>query len=189
MADRLPRVEFLPSVAPALEPALASHGWIVEDRLPLMTCSTRTARDLKPPEGVLVHPPSDDVVLLEMARLQHDVFGDPEPVDDRTVARLRGSLEPRRPRADRHRRRKSPGRRCSAVRCPRGRRDGDRRRGGRSIASTARARREHGGDAHPPGVRRRPHNRFFGSSPRSRRGIPQCRVQEDINQRPHVAGG
>src|SRR5271170_1503728 len=40
-ADRLPRVEFLPSVAPALEPVLASHGWTVEDRLPLMTCTGR----------------------------------------------------------------------------------------------------------------------------------------------------
>ncbi len=92
-ADRLPRVEFLPSVAPALEPVLASHGWIVEDRLPLMTCTTRTVRDLRPPNGVVVRPPSDDVVLLEMARLQHDAFGDPEPADDRTVARLRGSLK------------------------------------------------------------------------------------------------
>jgi predicted GNAT family acetyltransferase len=91
-ADRLPRVEFLPSVAPALESALTSHGWTVEDRLPLMTCSTRTLRDLTPPEGVLVQAPSDDVALLEMARLQHDVFDDPEPVDDRTVARLRSSL-------------------------------------------------------------------------------------------------
>ena len=91
-ADRLPRVEFLPSVAPALEPALTSHGWTVEERLPLMTCTTRTLRHLTPPEGVLVQAPSDDVELLEMARLQHDVFDDPEPVDDRTVARLRGSL-------------------------------------------------------------------------------------------------
>jgi predicted GNAT family acetyltransferase len=57
-----------------------------------MTCTTRTVRDLQPSEGVVVHPPSDDVALLEMARLQHDVFDDPEPVDDRTVARLRGSL-------------------------------------------------------------------------------------------------
>jgi ribosomal protein S18 acetylase RimI-like enzyme len=91
-ADRLPRIEFLPSVAPALEPALASHGWTVEDRLPLMTCTTRTVRELTPPDGVLVRPPSDDLVLLEMARLQHQVFDDPEPADDRTVARLRGSL-------------------------------------------------------------------------------------------------
>jgi ribosomal protein S18 acetylase RimI-like enzyme len=91
-ADRLPRVEFLPSVAPSLEPVLASHGWVVEDRLPLMTCTTRTVRDVSLPDGVRVQPPSDDVELLEMARLQHDVFDDPEPVDDRTVARLRGSL-------------------------------------------------------------------------------------------------
>jgi predicted GNAT family acetyltransferase len=92
-ADRLPRVEFLPSVAPSLEPVLASHGWVVEDRLPLMTCTTRTVHDLTPPEGVQMLPPSDDVMLLEMARLQHDVFHDPEPVDERTVARLRGSLK------------------------------------------------------------------------------------------------
>jgi ribosomal protein S18 acetylase RimI-like enzyme len=91
-ADRLPRVEFLPSVAPALEPALAARGWTVEVRLPLMTCTTRTVRDLHPSEGVLVHAPQDDIVLLEMARLQHEAFGDPEPADDRTVARLRGSL-------------------------------------------------------------------------------------------------
>jgi predicted GNAT family acetyltransferase len=91
-ADRLPRVEFLPSVAPALEPALTSHGWTIEDRLPLMTCTSRTVRDVAPLGGVLVHAPSDDVALLEMARLQHDVFDDPEPVDDRTIARLRGSL-------------------------------------------------------------------------------------------------
>ncbi len=91
-ADRLPRVEFLPSVAPALERVLASHGWTVEDRLPLMTCTSRMVRDLLPPEGVLVQAPSDDIALHEMARLQHDVFGDPEPVDDRTVARLRGHL-------------------------------------------------------------------------------------------------
>jgi predicted GNAT family acetyltransferase len=91
-ADRLPRVEFLPSVAPALEPALAANGWVVEDRLPLMTCTTRTVRDLHSPEDVLVHPPSDDLGLLEMARVQHEAFGDPEPPDDRTVARLRASL-------------------------------------------------------------------------------------------------
>jgi ribosomal protein S18 acetylase RimI-like enzyme len=91
-ADRLPRVEFLPSMAPSLEPVLTSHGWVVEDRLPLMTCTARTVRELTPPEGVLVHPPSDDAVLLEMARLQYEVFDDPEPADERTVARLRGSL-------------------------------------------------------------------------------------------------
>ena len=91
-ADRMPRVEFLPSVAPAVEARLAAHGWSVEDRLPLMTCTATTVRDLRVPEGVAVDAPSDDAALLEMARLQHDVFDDPEPADERTLTRLRGVL-------------------------------------------------------------------------------------------------
>ncbi len=91
-ADRTPRVEFLPSVAPALESRLTARGWTVEDRLPLMTCTPRTVRDVQTPDGIVIESPSDDLSLLEMARLQHDIFGDPEPADDRTVTRLRGSL-------------------------------------------------------------------------------------------------
>jgi predicted GNAT family acetyltransferase len=91
-ADRMPRVEFLPSVAPAIEARLAAHGWSVDDRLPLMTCTATSARDVRVPDGVVVEAPSDDAALLEMARLQHDVFDDPEPADDRTVTRLRGVL-------------------------------------------------------------------------------------------------
>jgi predicted GNAT family acetyltransferase len=91
-ADRMPRVEFLPSVAPAVEASLTAHGWTVEDRLPLMTCTAATLRDLRVPDGVVVDAASDDPALLEMGRLQHDVFDDPEPADERTVTRLRGSL-------------------------------------------------------------------------------------------------
>jgi predicted GNAT family acetyltransferase len=91
-ADRLPRVEFLPSVAPALEPRLTAHGWTIENRLPLMTYTETMVRNLPAPDGIVVDAASDDVTLLEMARLQHDVFGDPEPADQRTVDRLRGSL-------------------------------------------------------------------------------------------------
>ena len=92
LADRLPRVEFLPSVAPALEARLTAHGWTVDDRLPLMTCTTHTVCDLPSPEGVVIEAPADDLMLLEMVHLQHEIFEDPEPVDERTVARLRGSL-------------------------------------------------------------------------------------------------
>ena len=91
-ADRMPRVEFLPSVAPAVEPRLAAHGWSVEDRLPLMTCTATTVCDVRVPDGLAVEAPPDDAALLEMARLQHDVFDDPEPADERTVTRLRGVL-------------------------------------------------------------------------------------------------
>ncbi len=91
-ADRMPRVEFLPSVAPAVEARLTAHGWSVEDRLPLMTCTTGTVRDVRVPDGVVVETPSGDATLLDMARLQHDVFDDPEPAGERTVTRLRGML-------------------------------------------------------------------------------------------------
>jgi len=75
-ADRMPRVEFLPSVAPAVEARLTAHGWTVDDRLPLMTCTAATVRDLRVPGSVVVEAPADDAALLEMARLQHDVFDD-----------------------------------------------------------------------------------------------------------------
>lgn len=92
-ADRMPRLEFLPTVAPALEARLLDHGFTVEERLPLMTCTRTSARHLEPPEGVRIGVPSDDATMLAMASLQHDVFDDPEPADANSVARLRFGLE------------------------------------------------------------------------------------------------
>lgn len=92
-ADRMPRVEFMPSVAPALESRLSAHGWAVEDRLPLMTCTAARVRDLPTPHGMVIEVPSDDSALLEMARVQHDAFDEEEPADERTVGRLRDSLK------------------------------------------------------------------------------------------------
>ena len=112
-----------------------------------MTCTTRTVRDLRAPDGIVVDTPSDDGMLLEMARLQHEIFDDPEPADDRTVARLRGSLS-RGGRAliarDAETRR-LVGAAQSGAPGGRGHRDG-RRRGG-AVASTPWARRGDGGDA------------------------------------------
>ncbi len=91
-ADRMPRLEFLPSVAPALEARLTGRGWSVEGRLPLMTCTIRTVRTLPAPEGLTLDSPSGDEALFEMTRLQHEIFDDPEPADERTVARMRATL-------------------------------------------------------------------------------------------------
>ncbi len=71
---------------------MIAKGWTVEERLPLMTCTAATVREPRGPDGVVIEVPSDDIALLEMARLQHDVFEDPEPADERTVSRLRASL-------------------------------------------------------------------------------------------------
>ncbi len=92
-ADRLPRLEFLPTVAPRLEAALVGAGFTVEARLPLMTCTTKTLLDPPVPDGVLFAQPSDSATLRTMVQLQHDIFEDPEPVDASTVARTRASLD------------------------------------------------------------------------------------------------
>jgi ribosomal protein S18 acetylase RimI-like enzyme len=92
-ADRMPRLEFLPSLAPVLEARLIDHGFTVEDRLPLMTCTPGTLRDLSSPTGIRLAAPHDDATMAAMASLQHDVFEDPEPVTDRTVNRLRSSVD------------------------------------------------------------------------------------------------
>ena len=92
-ADRMPRVEFLPSVAPALEGRLVEHGFTVEQRLPLMTCTRSSVVDLASPAGIHLAEPHDDATIRTMASLQHDVFEDPEPVSDRTVTWLRGNIE------------------------------------------------------------------------------------------------
>ena len=91
--DRMPRLEFLPSVAPVLEARLVDHGFTVEQRLPLMTCTPTSLRDLAVPAGISLAEPHDDASIRDMASLQHDVFVDPEPVSDRTVAWLRGNID------------------------------------------------------------------------------------------------
>lgn len=92
-ADRTPRLEFLPTTAPALEAALLGAGFTVEGRPPLMTCTPRTLVDLPVPDGVSFAEPSDTATLRTMVELQHDIFEDPEPVNDRTVGRARTSLD------------------------------------------------------------------------------------------------
>jgi ribosomal protein S18 acetylase RimI-like enzyme len=92
-ADRMPRLEFLPSLAPALEGRLLEHGFTLEQRLPLMTCTMTSLRDLDAPAGIHLAEPHDDTTLRTMAVLQHEAFEDPDPVTDRTVAGLRAGID------------------------------------------------------------------------------------------------
>jgi GNAT superfamily N-acetyltransferase len=92
-ADRMPRLEFLPSVAPALEARLVACGFTMEQRLPLMTCTRSSLRTADVPDGVRLAAPHDDATIRAMALLQHDVFEDPDPVDDSSVAALHSNIE------------------------------------------------------------------------------------------------
>src|ERR671938_596106 len=49
---RMPRLEYLTSVAPAVEAVLVSAGFVVEGRLPVMVCTPDSVRDLPVPPGI-----------------------------------------------------------------------------------------------------------------------------------------
>jgi GNAT superfamily N-acetyltransferase len=75
--DRLPRLEYQPSCAPALEAALLAAGFEVESRGPVMACAPEQL--VVPPEvpGLEFAEPRGDEELDALAVLQHRAFGDP----------------------------------------------------------------------------------------------------------------
>src|ERR1700720_2885522 len=89
---RLPLMTFTSRSVRAVESRFAGRGWTAQGRLPPKPCTSRSVRDVPTPDGIVIESPSDDATLLEMARLQHRIFDDPEPPDARTVTRLRESL-------------------------------------------------------------------------------------------------
>ena len=78
--DRVPRLEFLPSAAPAAEAALLAGGFTVEARLPVMTASS--AVPLDPPAGIALERPATREDARGMLAAQHAAFGVPEPGED-----------------------------------------------------------------------------------------------------------
>jgi ribosomal protein S18 acetylase RimI-like enzyme len=84
--DRLPRLEFLPSVAPAVEPALLAGGFTVEARLPVMVCDAATVVDVGVPDGIALERPRTTEDVRGLLTAQAAAFGGPPPGDD-AVAR------------------------------------------------------------------------------------------------------
>ncbi|EGE42331.1 GNAT family N-acetyltransferase [Streptomyces sp. SID4928] len=79
---RLPRLEFLPAWAPAVEPALIAAGFTVENRAPLLACGHEDLRPPKPVDGLRIGTPVTEAEFTEAARVQHHGFGgegEPEP--------------------------------------------------------------------------------------------------------------
>ena len=88
---RIPRLEYVAKLAPAVEEALISAGFTVEGRLPLMICTPGSEQLLPiPPEIELILPVSDDELLGTVAA-QNEAYGEaaPSPED---VDSLRQSL-------------------------------------------------------------------------------------------------
>lgn len=93
---RTPRLEYLTSVAPAVEAALVAGGFIIEGRLPIMVCTPDAVRDLPVAHGIeLVVPTSDDDILA-MVTAQNEAYGEdaprPEEVEARRANLVAGGL-------------------------------------------------------------------------------------------------
>ena|SRR5689334_21620931 len=91
--ERLPRLEYLPGLAPAVEPALLAAGFTVEDRLPLMDCPRESlnAVDQPAPAGFTLLFPATDEEHLALAAAQADALGDEPPTEseiDRSRERI-----------------------------------------------------------------------------------------------------
>jgi ribosomal protein S18 acetylase RimI-like enzyme len=76
---RTPRLEYLPGLAPAVEPALLAAGFAVAERLPLMQCHPATVADQPDPPGFELVTPTTDADVEAMLAAQHEAFGEPPP--------------------------------------------------------------------------------------------------------------
>jgi len=84
--SRTPRLEYLPGLAPAVEPALLAAGFVVAERLPLMECPPGAEIDQPVPDGIELAEPVSDEELLGMLAAQHEAFGDPAPSAEHLAA-------------------------------------------------------------------------------------------------------
>ena len=80
--DRRPRLEYLPSCAPAVEKALLAAGFETDSRAPVMACTPRSLWIPEPVPGLEFREPRTDDELDDLFAIQHRAFeepGDPEP--------------------------------------------------------------------------------------------------------------
>lgn len=89
--QRQPRLEYVPSAAPAVEEVLLARGFVAERRLPLMTITPEALRAQPVPDGVELVLPATDDDLLATATVQNLAYGEPVTTQH-DVDRLRATL-------------------------------------------------------------------------------------------------
>ncbi len=77
--NRVPRLEYLTHLAPAVEPVLLAAGFVVEQRLQVMVCLPDALREVPVPPGIELIVPTSDDALLALATVQSEAYGDPAP--------------------------------------------------------------------------------------------------------------
>ncbi|MEU8829610.1 GNAT family N-acetyltransferase [Streptomyces sp900116325] len=73
--DRMPRLEYLPGGAPAVEPALLAAGFTVENRAPILACAPADLLPPKPVDALVITEPATDAEFDAAARVQHHGYG------------------------------------------------------------------------------------------------------------------
>jgi ribosomal protein S18 acetylase RimI-like enzyme len=87
---RAPRLEYVTSLAPAVEPALLAAGFEVEGRLPLMMY--RGDGEKARPEGIAIIEARSDEELRGVAAVQWDAYEEQGAVPERAVDSLRATV-------------------------------------------------------------------------------------------------
>lgn len=92
-AGRVPRVEYLPDEAPAVEDALTAEGFVVELRTPVMCCEPADLAETEIPDQVTVDELGPDATREELEgllRVQSEAFG--EPFNPSDISRMQPLL-------------------------------------------------------------------------------------------------
>jgi GNAT superfamily N-acetyltransferase len=88
--QRKPRLEYIPSTAPEIEPALLAAGFEVDGRLPLMTC---TEAHVAVPDGIEFVAPTTEEEFVGVAQVQWEAYGERDPLPERAIKGLRRTSE------------------------------------------------------------------------------------------------
>ncbi|MFF9076855.1 GNAT family N-acetyltransferase [Streptomyces sp. NPDC014872] len=90
---RLPRLEFLPGWAPAVEPALLAAGFTVENRAPVLACAPDGLLPPKPVDALVIAEPVTDAEFDAAALVQHHGYGGTGEPEGGEAAWLRMAAE------------------------------------------------------------------------------------------------
>ncbi|MBW4448649.1 MAG: GNAT family N-acetyltransferase [Spirirestis rafaelensis WJT71-NPBG6] len=88
---RKPRLEYVATLAPAVEEALVAAGFTVEGRLPLMICTPGSEQFLPVPLDIELIVPVSDAEMLATVTVQNEAYGESAPSAE-DGQRLRNSL-------------------------------------------------------------------------------------------------
>jgi GNAT superfamily N-acetyltransferase len=88
--SRVPRLEYIPALAPLVEPLLLAAGFEVEARVPMMVCDPSFAVPQPVPAGIELLVPRTDDELTGYVRAQREAFGEDPAVSSADLERMRG---------------------------------------------------------------------------------------------------